>query len=361
MGRSLAAMVYSTLANIIFVFLYGHVPGDVVLHFLRNAFIIPLLLVTLGLVSGKYHVIIFGMFYYLFLVFFSFHANNSYLQHNLVFFFIIVAGTVAGLYIFLSNFADSAKRNKQIVRQSHDLKALILKEKEQFAVKIGMKDQIVEIITKQVKSSLDEVRTYLEFLVKNHEELNVEVRKRYAEVLLEAVNSSSEIILSIQKLNEQSLDDRKQKPGWIALNEIFESVALSLKEMGAKKGVEIIYTPTDARVFADYYTLLAVVIKLVEIATCFSRGGKKIHMMVTTAHPDIVLQITGKAHQKPIKRFQEVWEQIRTESEWFSEEFLKEALNLEFSRNVIGRQKGNLELDLGEEFKFIISFPGKQN
>ncbi|MGE4289085.1 MAG: hypothetical protein AB7E36_10365 [Salinivirgaceae bacterium] len=307
LSLSIAVIIYGTLANIIFIFLLNRIPGDFMLHLMRNAFFIPLLLITLGMVAGRWHVFVFGSVYYFFLVFLAFKTNHLYLQQNLGFFFIVISGTVAGLFLFLSQLAHSLADNSQVKAQNVLMQQKLFEALEHAELIEGFKNRIVERMENTAQKSLETFRTSLEFIVRNEDILSPEVRSRYGEVLLNAVDATG---ISLQTMVQQGslpFEELEFKPEWLELSELFSAAIQQVASAASKKGIVLKQRKASLPVFVDYLTFTAVLRKMLILVMNCSKKGKKVSIIYQQEGKDTLIVVEGEGEVKQLDYMQRVF------------------------------------------------------
>jgi hypothetical protein len=307
LSLSIAVIIYGTLANIIFIFLVNQIPGDFMLHLMRNAFFIPLLLITLGMVAGRWHVFVFGSVYYFFLVFLAFKTNHLYLQQNLGFFFIVISGTVAGLFLFLSQLTRSLADNSQVKAQNVLMQKKLFEALEHAEMIEGFKNRIVERMETTAQKSLETFRTSLEFIVRNEDILTPEVRSRYGEVLLNAVDATG---ISLQTMVQQGalpFEELEFKPEWLELSELCSAAIQQVASAASKKGIVLKQRKTSLPVFVDYLTFTAVLRKMLILVINCSKKGKKVTISYQQEGKDTLIFVEGEGDAKQLEYMQRVF------------------------------------------------------
>ncbi|MGD9992212.1 MAG: hypothetical protein AB7S69_02840 [Salinivirgaceae bacterium] len=307
LSLSIAIIIYGTLANIIFIFLMNRIPGDFMLHMMRNAFFIPLLLITLGMVAGRWHVFVFGSVYYFFLVFLAFKTNHLYLQQNLGFFFIVISGTVAGLFLFLSQLTRSLADNAQVKAHNALMQQKLFEALEHAELVEGFKNRMIDRLENTAQKSLDTFKTSLEFIVRNEEVLSPEVRSRYGEVLLNAVDATG---ISLQTMVQQGslpYEELEFKPEWLELSVLFSSAVQQVASAASKKGIALKHRKASLPVFVDYLTFTAVLRKVLTLVINCSKKGRKVSINYHQESKDTLIIVEGEGDAKQLDYMQRVF------------------------------------------------------
>lgn len=307
MAVSMAIITYGTLANIIFIFLLNQIPGDFMLHLMRNAFFIPLLLITLGMVAGRWHVFIFGSAYYFFLVFLAFKTNHIYLQQNLGFFFIVISGTVAGLFLFISQLTRSLADNSQVKAHNVLMQQKVLEALEQAELVEGFKNRLLERLENTAQKSLDTFKTSLEFIVRNKDVLSPEVRSRYGEVLLNAVDATGISLQNMVQQGSRPFEELEFKPEWLELSVLFSAAVQQVASAASKKGIILKRRNASLPLFVDYLTFTAVLRKVLVLTINCSKKGKKVNISYQQEGKDTLILVEGEGDPRQLDYMQRIY------------------------------------------------------
>ncbi len=288
---SLATVIYSVFGNFYFIFLSGFFQGDIITHFLRDSFFVPILFVCIGLISGRAHLFISSALYYLLMVLFAFSEHSHYMFDNLFFFFMIMVGSAFGIYYFMKHLDKNLRRideSNQAISQNNEN---LLKCKAELELNNDFKNHLISVISHDLRNEMGNVKMAIDFMQKNEETMTAEMRLKYDQNLSLAAERSMNMIdnfLVWAKSGKEGIVFNKET---LELEKLVNAGIDQVKYRAEEKKIRIVAHDLFYFVQADYYSLLAVIRNLLHNAVKFSDKGSTITIQASQNDGHIVLQI----------------------------------------------------------------------
>jgi light-regulated signal transduction histidine kinase (bacteriophytochrome) len=283
------------------------------------------------------------------------------LQQNLFFFFIIVSGSVAGLYLYVTHNNRLYERNDSINDETKRFQEVVFMEREYMETENQKKNDRVALIANSVHENIAHVKTSFEFMTKNNELITAEVRKKYEDILLNALNLSLEMIDNLRNFDAFDTPQKSFKRSFYALGEMIQEAVNQIKQIADQKSLKLKLLPVDHLVFVDYDTFFTALRLLLQLSIQLSLKGKFLNIHFSSNTPTFTIELSGKGQANELKNLERfIFNEYHLLPELSTQASIP-SINYLFCYGLILRNAGNLAFisDLGGEFKFIISLPVK--
>jgi signal transduction histidine kinase len=286
--------VYATMANIYFVFITNNLHQEFLPQLLRNSIIIPALILSIGITSGKAHVIVSSAIYYIVVVLLAFLSGNTFLQHNLIFFLLVLSGTSAAIYIVikqLDEYKNSKHHHRFLLQEYIDQ---LIEEKKHLLENNQLKEKVIKTLTGELKNDVQAIRTAVDFLFDHHEIVSKEVEEKYRAHLHSAIHKAENITDSFYLWSNAINSSDLLKKIEVPLNTIVLESFDTIKDYADKKGIKLQTSGTNLKVTVNKETFSIALTNLLHNAVKYSSANSTVDLKAKYKNNKTIIEVIDR-------------------------------------------------------------------